>query len=145
MPGPAPQNFKNHTRLVPPYHFVMFGILLVNLVAAVKTWVAMHDFTHVLQAAVAVALILGFFYARAFAVTVQDRVIRLEMRQRLAALAPELMTRFDEFTVRQLVALRFAGDGELRSLAQQTLEGKFASSKAIKQQIQNWKADHWRA
>ena len=88
---------------------------------------------------------LGFFYARAFAISVQDRVIRLEMRLRLTALAPELMARFDEFTVRQLVALRFAGDRELRALAQQTLEGKFASGKAIKQQIQDWKADYWRA
>lgn len=145
MPGRAPQNFKNHTRLVPPFHVGVFGILLVNLVATAAAAIRHPGWGPVLQCAVAFALILGFFYARAFAISVQDRVIRLEMRLRLTALAPELMARFDEFTVRQLVALRFAGDRELRALAQQTLEGKFASGKAIKQQIQDWKADYWRA
>lgn len=145
MSGRAPQSLENHTRFVVPYHFVVLGILLINLVAAAKTLVAIHDFAHVLQTAVAAALILGFLYARSFVLAVQDRVIRLEMRLRLAALAPDLMNRFEEFTAGQLVALRFAGDGELRSLAQQTLEGKFASTKVIKQQIRDWKADHWRA
>jgi|CXWL01.1.fsa_nt_gi hypothetical protein len=145
MSGRVPQSFENHTRFVIPYHFVVLGILLINLVAAAKTLVAIHDFAHVLQTAVATALILGFLYARGFVLAVQDRVIRLEMRLRLAALAPGLMDRFEEFTAGQLVALRFAGDGELRSLAQQTLEGKFASTKVIKQQIRDWKADHWRA
>lgn len=145
MPGRTPQNFANHTRYVIPFHFVLFGILLVNLAAAIKALAAVQDFTHGLQVAMAVALPLGFFYARAFAITVQDRVIRLEMRQRLGVLAPELLARFDELTAGQLAALRFAGDAELRALAQQTLEGKFASGKAIKQQIRDWKADHWRA
>lgn len=145
MPGRAPQTFANHRRFVPLFHFVTIGILLINLGASVKTLVGAPSFTTALQVAVAAALILGFFYARVFALTVQNRVIRVEMRQRLAALAPGLMARFDEFTAGQLVALRFAGDAELASLAQQTLDGKFASGNAIKRQIQSWRADHWRA
>lgn len=145
MPGRAPQTFANHRRFVPVFHFVTIGILLINLGAAVKTLVGAPSFTTALQMAVAAALIAGFLYARLFALTVQNRVIRVEMRQRLAALAPGLMARFEDFTPGQLVALRFAGDAELASLAQQTLEGKFASGTAIKRQIQSWRADHWRA
>lgn len=145
MPGRAPQNFKNHTRLVPPFHFGVFGILLIYFVATVKAVVTAPDWGRLLQCAVAFALILGFFYARAFAIAVQDRVIRLEMHLRMAALVPDVMPRFDEFTARQLVALRFAGDRELPGLARLTLDGKFPDGKAIKQQIQEWKPDYWRA
>lgn len=145
MPGRAPQNFKNHTRLVLPFHVGVFGILLVNFAATIKTAAASLDAGHVLQCAVALALIVGFFYARAFAIAVQDRVIRVEMHLRLAALAPDVMARFDEFTVRQLVALRFAGDLELPGLARKTLLGEFPTSKAIKQEIRDWKPDYWRA
>jgi hypothetical protein len=118
---------------------------LINLVATIKGVVRTPDAGHVLQCAVALALILGFFYARAFAIAVQDRVIRLEMHLRLAALAPDVMARFEELTARQLVALRFASDPELPGLARLTLQGKFPKSKLIKQQIQSWKPDYWRA
>jgi hypothetical protein len=99
--------------------------------------------SHVLTA---VALILLAFYARAFALTVQDRVIRLEMRQRLRELLPAtLHSRVNDFTRGQLVALRFASDGELAELAQTVLRDNIQDKRAIKQMIRVWNPDHLRA
>ena len=94
----------------------------------------------------AAALLLLSFYARQFAVTVQDRVIRLEERLRFQRLLPEdLKPRIPEFTVGQFVALRFASDAELPALARKVLTDNLTDGKAIKQLVQNWRADHLRA
>ena len=94
----------------------------------------------------AVALLLVGWYARQFAVTVQDRVIRLEEQLRLARLLPpDLRTRVGEFTHGQLIALRFASDAELPSLAQRVLAEKITDRAAIKAIIRDWKPDHLRA
>lgn len=60
---------------------------------------------------------------RIFALTVQDRVIRLEMRLRLRELLPAgLQPGIPEFSVSQLVALRFASDAQLPELCATVLE-----------------------
>ena len=77
----------------------------------------------------ALALFVLAFFARVFALTVQDRVIRLEMRLRLAEILPaDLRPRIPEFTVGQLVSLRFAGDAELPALARKVLDEKIERS-----------------
>ena len=78
--------------------------------------------------------------------TVQDRVIRLEMRMRLAELLPpDLKGRIRDLTPRQLVALRFAGDAEMAALVRDVLDGKLTSGKAIKESIRDWQGDFLRA
>jgi hypothetical protein len=145
MPA-RPQNLANHVRFVPLYHLVLTLLLLVNL--AFWVFVMLKGFTGLRLAGLctALALFLLFFYARQFAVTVQDRVIRLEMRLRMERLLPaELVNRFDEFEPQQLVALRFAGDGELPDLARRVLAGELKSNAEIKRQIKDWQADWLRA
>ena len=137
-----PQNHANHARYVPLYHVVLTLLLLVNL----GYWVAMTfrgiGGQRVIGLCVALALFLLFFYARQFALTVQDRVICLEMRLRMERLLPaELVNRFSEFEPQQLVALRFAGDGELPELARRVLAGELRKNSEIKQQIKDWQAD----
>ncbi len=81
-----------------------------------------------------------------FALTVQDRVIRLEERLRFERLLPEdLKARIPEFTVAQLVSLRFASDAELPALARKVLSDNLTDRKTIKKLVQNWRADHLRA
>jgi hypothetical protein len=78
--------------------------------------------------------------------TVQDRVIRLEETLRMRAVLPaDLQARIGELTVKQMVALRFAGDGELPDLTRQVLDGKIQDQKAIKKMVRQWRADHLRA
>jgi hypothetical protein len=148
-----PQNFSNHTKIVPAFHYFLLPVLFINLVGA-SCWVyatARHAwgpfplFYAILNLFLAIALLILAFLARLFALGVQDRVIRLEERLRYQQLLPEdLKARINEFTTRQLVALRFASDTELPALARKVLDEKVKERKAIKQMIQNWRADYQR-
>ena len=142
----APQNLSNHARYVPGYHFLLSVLLLAVLGWQIYYLAIRPSLGTVLGMVLAVALILMYWYMRVFAVTVQNRVIRLEERLRMAALlSADLQARIPEFTIDQLVALRFASDAELPALARQVLEGQIADQKAIKGMIKQWRADHLRA
>jgi len=141
------QTLANHSRVVPAFHMVALPILLLNFVYSiyvlVHTW---FSFGALVSLLVAIALLLIASYGRMFALTVQDRVIRLEMRLRLEKLLPaDLKPRIPEFTVDQLVALRFASDAELPDLARRVLDENVKDRKAIKQMIKTWKPDYLRA
>jgi len=119
---------------------INLGWTIYRLVKDVFSWGA------IVNVLVAMALLVVFFYVRIFALTVQDRVIRLEMRLRLTGLLPaDLRPRIPEFTVAQLVALRFASDAELPALARKVLDEKLTDRKAIKRLIKDWQADYLRA
>ncbi len=140
----AQQNFKNHARTDPMFHgFLFIGALMLvaftiyalvkqpNLLGAVRVF------------AVVWALVL-MFKVRLYALKVQDRVIRLEERLRLAQLLPEATrSRIGELSEPQLIALRFASDGEVAGLVQQTLDGKW-DPKQIKGAVKVWRADFFR-
>ena len=141
------QNFKNHGRLVPLYHFFALPMLIINFLWSIYQWIAagfsIGGLEWVLTSA---ALFLGVVYPRLFALSVQDRVIRLEERLRYERVLPEeLRWRADELTVNQFVSLRFASDEELGKLMQKVLEGNLTERKAIKQLISKWRPDYLRA
>ena len=143
----AEQNFANHTKVFPPFHFFVLPVLLINLGVQIY-WMKVFwfSYTGVLGVLLALALILGFLSARRFALSVQDRVIRLEERLRYQRLLPaDLQPRIEEFTVAQLVSLRFASDAELPTLARKVLDEKMQKRKAIKQLVKSWKPDCLRA
>jgi hypothetical protein len=143
----ADQNYSNHVRWVPTFHFFVVPVLLLNMGWAIYrlirpgfTWDAL---IHFLTAA---ALVVLMFNARLFALRVQDRVVRMEERQRMARLLPDdLKPCIAEFTPAQLVALRFASDEELPALARKVLNDKLSDITAIKQMVKNWRADYLRA
>jgi hypothetical protein len=128
------------------YHLVAGPILLINFL-----WCAYRAATRVgpdgaIALLLSIALIIIYLFARAFALTVQDRVIRLEMRLRLRELLPaDLTPRISEFTRGQLVALRFASDAELPALARRVLDERLTDRKVIKQLVRDWQADTLRA
>jgi hypothetical protein len=95
---------------------------------------------------VAVAVLMLGLLARMMTLTVQDRVIRLEMRLRLRECLPvDLRARINDLTPRQLVALRFAGDEEMTELVREVLGGGLQTSKNIKLRVKNWQGDFLRA
>lgn len=145
MPSTKPQSLSNHARYVPGYHFVLAAILFAVLAWAIVLLVRYPRWPSLFGVLIAVSLVLIFWYMRSFAVTVQDRIIRLEERLRLdELLAPELRARIPEFTTEHLVALRFASDAELPALARRVLDEKVTDGDAIKQMIGQWRADHLR-
>ena len=140
------QTFENHARFVPAFHYFALPVLVINLVWSLYRMVRGFSADTVIALALAAALIVVALYARLFALTVQDRVIRLEMELRLEKLLPaELRPRIGELTVGQLVSLRFAPDGELPALTRKVLDEKRLTRKEIKQLIQQWKPDLLRA
>jgi hypothetical protein len=146
MADAAPQTFENHTRIVPAYHLGTLGIFAVNLLWSLYRLAKYPSADTLVSLLLAVGLLLLFFYARAFALTVQDRVIRLEMELRMRQLLPaDLQSRIVDLTPGQLVALRFAGDEELPDLCRTVLDDKVTDLKAIKKMIKKWRPDHLRA
>lgn len=140
------QNFENHARFYPPFHFFVAPVLLLNVVWSIVRVIRDLSFGTIASLLVAVALLLLAYVARTMALTVQDRVIRLEMRLRMEqVLPPELRARIPALTVDQLVALRFAGDEELPALAQKVLDEKLTNRKAIKKMVRDWQPDLLRA
>ena len=140
------QNFKNHARLVPPFHFFVLPVLLINLIYSLVRLKDGITFPSVWSAVMALALLMAVVLLRVMALTVQDRVIRLEMQMRLERLlAAELRPRIGEFTLDQMVGLRFAGDDELPVLARQVLDEKLTDRKIIKQRVKDWRPDFLRA
>ena len=139
-----PQTRSNHTRFDPLFHFTLVpaatALLIWTIVQAVRHPVSI-SFIELLTS---VILILAIFRMRIYSLRVQDRVIRLEERLRLAMLLPDaLRPRISELNLQQLVALRFASDVEIPSLASQALSNKL-SGKQIKDAIQSWRADYLR-
>lgn len=131
---------------MPGYHFLLSTILLVNLGFAGVALVRGPSAAATVQLAVAIGLVLLFWYARAFAVTVQDRVIRLEETLRMERLLPpDLKPRIAELSRRQFVALRFASDPELPDLVRTVLDERIASLDEIKRRIRVWRPDNLRA
>jgi len=141
----AEQNFKNHVRLVPTFHFFVLPVLVLNFVQSIFRLVhSGFRWNEIVGVLTALALIFLALHARLFALRVQDRVIRLEERLRLMQLLSEPMrARIPELTVDQLCGLRFASDAELPKLAERALNEKL-SRKQIKEAIQNWRPDYWR-
>lgn len=145
MAEPA-QTYKNHSKFVPAYHFVAFPLIVINLGWALYRMFALRTGDSIVNALTAIALVIVFFMARIFALRVQDRVIRLEMRLRLREVLPlGLHPRIVDFTPDQLVAMRFASDEELPELATVVLRDHIHDKKVIKQMIREWQADHLRA
>jgi hypothetical protein len=140
-----PQNFANHRRIVPLYHVGIFGILAINLIWRLVQLVRWPSWLALLELAVAVALLGLSFYVRIFALTVQDRIIRLEMRVRLKEILPaDLKGRIDELTRDQFVALRFASDAEMPDLLREVLTNNIRNRDEIKRRVKTWVPDYLR-
>jgi hypothetical protein len=139
------QNFKNHTRYVPLYHFVTGFLCIAILGGSIVNLLHADAHTHysaALLVCISLVLLSFFWYARAFAIKAQDRAIRAEENFRHFILTGKP---FDSrITMGQVIALRFASDAELPELAKKAAEENLSGS-SIKQAIQNWRADNHRA
>ena len=145
MANEKTQNFQNHTRQVPVFAAGQI-ILMVSFVGQLVALRHGISFRSVMDVLVVAALIVLFVNSRNSTLSVQNRLIRLEMRLRLAGLLPaELQSRIGEFTLDQLISLRFASDAELPPLARKVLDDKLNDRKAIKQLVKDWQADWLRA
>jgi hypothetical protein len=139
----ATQNYANHRQYVPLFHGVLFGIIVLTLIGSIVNLVlSIGDHQRLYSAslivAVCVALVFLFFFTRVFALKAQDRAIRAEENLRHLAIAGRLLDA--RLGTKQIVALRFASDGEFLDLARRAAaEGM--SPDAIKRAVKQWRAD----
>ena len=144
MPETSSQSFEKHARWDPLFHFFLIPVLLITLGAVIYRTYKNPSAWTAWQLVVAVALVIAVFKIRLYSLKVQDRVIRLEERLRLASLVTtEFRPRINELSERQLIALRFCSDEELPALAARALSEKI-EGKEIKKQIKTWRADEFR-
>jgi hypothetical protein len=142
----ASQSYATHRRWFPLYHYFALPILLANVAIAVAHLIRRPTPWNGWLVVLSLALVAGIVANRASTLIVQNRLIGLEMRLRLAASLPaELRVRIPELRLRQLVALRFAGDEELPGLVERCLQGELATGDAVKRAIRDWRPDFVRA
>jgi hypothetical protein len=141
------QNYSNHVRLVPGFHYVLAGILFLTLIGSlINLWKSWSDHERLYSAALIVVLTICcgflFYYARTFPLKAQDRAIRAEENLRHFVLTGKLLD--PRLVIGQVIALRFAPDDEFVALAKKAAEGNMPAD-AIKRAIKNWRADNHRA
>ncbi len=142
----ATQNYSNHVRLVPGFHYLLAGILFLTLIGSLinlyQSWGVHGQFYS--AALIVVLTVCGFvlaYYARTFPLKAQDRAIRAEENLRHFALTGKLLDA--RLSTTQIIALRFAPDSELVELARKAADSNMPPAD-IKRAIKNWKADTYR-
>ncbi len=138
------QNYGNHVRWFPPWHFVAMPILGVNFLLALKSLIQLPSVATGWSALLALTIVVAFMLCRWMPLRVQDRVIRLEEMLRLERLMPGRYTEFERLSLPQLLALRFASDAEVPHMVDRILSGEIRSGDEIKRAVQHWRADHQR-
>jgi hypothetical protein len=140
------QNYSNHARFVPLFHFVAMPLLLAlligagrNVYQAVQAGEGLYSASLILV--MVVVLMFVWLFARMFALKAQDRAIRAEENFRHYLLTGKTLD--PRLRMSQIIALRFAPDEEFPALTKKAVE-EGLSAKAIKQAIQNWKGDYYR-
>ena len=138
----ATQNYATH-RHNPRMTGIGFLFVLVAIVALSLRWFDIGGqpmFAAGLAALIAAVIVL-LLISRQYTTTLQDRIIRLEMRVRAAGLlSPQQQAALFRLSRPQIVALRFASDAELPALLEQT-EREHLTADQIKRAIKNWVAD----
>lgn len=141
------QNFSNHRKFYPLHHFVFYPIALGLLIWAI--WGMFNNpHHHFVWAAIAIATILlmliSLMMRQHYALGLQDRLIRIELRFRYYVLTNQRLEPYESsLTIKQLAALRFASDEELPALVKRAAAENL-SSKEIKKSIREWVPDSHR-
>ena len=143
----ATQNYANHTQLVPMFHFVLFGILVLTLIGScVNLYLSLGDHIRLYSASLilvlTIAVLILFGFARSFPLKAQDRAIRAEENLRHFVLTGKLLD--PRLSIRQIIGLRFASDGEFVALAARAAKENLSPDE-IKKAVKDWRADTDRA
>ncbi|MFT3748511.1 MAG: DUF6526 family protein [Agriterribacter sp.] len=138
------QHYKNHTRYYTPHHFVFYPVIAILLgIALFKYFTDDTNNMVWLMIALLFALAgwLSFMMRQHYSLTLQNRIVRLEMRLRYFQLTGKRLEDIeDEISFGQLAALRFASDEELEPLIQRTLAENLSPDE-IKRAVKKWTPD----
>jgi len=141
------QNYKNHIRFYPPHHFVFYPLMLILLGSSIYFIIADESLRTIwifISILIIAIILVSFMLRQHYALTLQDRIIKLEIRYRYFSLTGERLELLEEkLSDSQLFALRFAPDEELPNLVNKAISENLSGTQ-IKKSIQNWRADNQR-
>jgi hypothetical protein len=144
MAEKVPQSLANHARFDPPFHFFILPVFAITVIVAIVQLFRHPSPLSAWLVVFMVAAMTAVFKIRIYALKVQDRIIRLEERLRLAILVDKpLRAHIVELSESQLIGLRFASDAELPALTARTLSEKLSRAE-IKKAVTQWRPDYWR-
>ena len=137
------QSYAKHAKFVPLYHIVLFGIIVLTLIGSIVNLLHSLDdhsrlYNAALITAMSFAMVLLMFFCRIFPLKAQDRAIRAEENLRHFVLAGKLLDK--RLSIKQIIGLRFASDGEFVALAKRAADENL-SLDAIKRAVKNWRPD----
>jgi len=142
---PEQQNYENHARYFPLFHFVLAPLLFLNFFYQAVRLYQEPSLDRLVFTVLSFGFICMIVAARMQAVKAQDRVIRLEELLRYREILPaDIASRAADLRVPQLIALRFAADGELSDLVRRTCDKELNTPKEIKLAVKNWRGDYHR-
>ena len=137
------QQYENHVRYYLPHH-VFFYLLILTLLGIGITGIIKHEASLIWIVVTALAFMIGwlsFMMRQHYALTVQNRVVRLELRFRYYLLTGKRLERVEEqLSFNQLAALRFTSDEEFEPLLDRAIKEQL-SPDAIKKAIKSWQPD----
>jgi hypothetical protein len=141
------QDFSNHKRHFPLFHFIASPLLAVYVVYSIYALVRAPSLATAMDVVLAAGVTAALFASRLMVLTVQNRVIRLEMTMRLqrvlgAAVAADALAKL---SLGRLLALRFASDAELPVLITRVMSQELSTNLQVKQAIREWQPDLLRA
>lgn len=141
------QNYKNHIRFYPPHHFVFYPVMLILLGTSIYFIIADENLRTIwifISILILAIILISFMLRQHYALTLQDRIVRLEIRYRYFTITGERLELLEnKISDSQLFALRFAPDEELPNLVNKAILENLSSTQ-IKKSIQNWRADNHR-
>lgn len=141
------QNYTNHVRYYAPHHFVFYPLSLFMLC------ISLYEYWHsggtkimwlIVAAGTGMLIFLSLMLRQHYALMLQDRLVRMELRWRYHVLTGKrLETLENQLRFKQLAALRFASDTELPALADRAVAEKLSPDQ-IKKSIREWQPDDMR-
>ena len=141
------QDYSNHRRWYLPHHLLFYLTVFILFIVTICLYRndASSGYQWLIMAAIIfVVAALAFMMRQHYALVLQNRIVRLEMRLRYFELTGK---RFQEIesalSFKQIAALRFASDGELLPLIDKTISENLSPG-SIKKMITHWQADHMR-
>ena len=141
----ATQSYATHRRWLPIWHFFALPVTALNVVAQVYRAYTIRSSGHLWDVLQAIALVLAVYASRTMALSLQNRLIRHEMRHRLEALlSGPAREGIMQLNTSQLIGLRFASDAELPELVARCLSGQLTDAEAVKREIVTWIPDEER-
>jgi hypothetical protein len=147
----ANQPTKNTPMFYPWHHFVLMPAALILAGYGIRRYLGvsgedseMSRLWFTVMALAVVGLGVLVMLRQHYALQLQDRLIRLEVRQRYFEVTGQSLRPLEnQLQLSQILALRFAGDAELAELTQAAIREKL-SSKDIQARIRDFHFDHLR-